>query len=393
VTELARPSLAWRSAFAGTLALSMGIGPFAVNAISALSPMVVPDLGLTRTELGSLATLTFLVAAVTTSMAGALVDRADGRRMLLLVFLVAGAAAAAMSGAPTLRWLWLGAVLGGVSQAIANPVTNQLIADHVPQGMQGTQVGVKQSGVQMVQALIGLTLPPLALLVTWRGSLLVGVALAAVGLVAVWTWVPRGRLAGTHRARAPRTRVGAGVWWLAAYTFTIGMTVQAVMVYTPLYAFERVGVSAPLAGLATGVLGVVGIAARISWSRLAERRAAPVNTLTVLAALAAAGVSLLLAGEHLGGWALWLGLVVFGASAIAVNAVAMLTVVRSAGDGRTGRASGVVGLGLYLGFMAGPVTFGALVDRTSSYTAGWTAVAGLCLVALALTQAWRRRGA
>jgi predicted MFS family arabinose efflux permease len=387
---LAQPSLAWRIVFAGTLALSMGIGPFAVNAVSALSPTIVPDLGLTRTELGSLATITFLVAAVATSLAGILVDRIEARRMLLGVFGFGGAAAAAMAGAQGLQWLWLGAVLGGLSQAIANPMTNQLIVDRVPRGTQGTMVGVKQSGVQMVQALIGLTLPALALVVTWRGSLLVGVGLMVLGLVAVLTWVPRGDAHGSQRTAGPKAKVGAGVWWLSAYTLTIGMTVQAVIVYSPLYAFERVGVSAALAGLATGVIGVVGMVARIAWSRVAEQRAAPVNTLTLLAALAACGALLVLLGEHVGAWSLWLGLALFAASALAVNAVAMLTVVRGAAGGSTGRATGVVGLGLYLGFTAGPVTFGALVDRTDSYTVGWAVVIGLCLLALVLTRAWRR---
>jgi hypothetical protein len=46
--------------------------------------------------------------------------------------------------------------------------------------------------------------------------------------------------------------------------------------------------------------------------------------------------------------------------------------------------------GQNLGFTAGPVTFGALVDRTDSYTVGWAVVIGLCLLALVLTRAWRR---
>lgn len=390
MTGVNRATAKWRAAFAATLAMSMGIGPFAVNAVSALSPMVVPDLGLTRTELGSLATLTFAVAAGATWVGGRQADRFPGRSMLLGVFVIGGAAAAVMAGAASLAWLWVGAVLGGVSQAVANPVTNQLIADHVPAGARGTQVGVKQSGVQMAQAVIGLTLPPLALVVGWRAAILVGPLLAGLGFLAVRSIIPPGKAGRTGPDPSGKAPLGAMVWWLTAYIFTIGLTVQMVVVYTPLYAFQQVGLSEALAGTAAGVLGAAGVGGRILWSRMAERWETPVGALTALALLASAAVLAILAAEHAGGWLLWPGLVIFGTSAVAVNGVVMLTVVRNAGSGRTGRASGVVGLGFYLGFMTGPVTFGALVDRTGSYTLGWSVVAALCVLGAGIMVLWWR---
>lgn len=390
MSEGTRVSTRQRVAFGAALAASMSIGPFAVNAVGAMSPLVVPDLGLTRTELGSLATVTFAVAAATSILGGRQVDFFQARRVTMGVFVVGGSAAATMASATALPWLWAGAALGGATQAIANPVTNQLISDHLPPGRQGVFVGVKQSGVQMGQALIGFALPSLAVVVGWRGSMSVGVALAALGIVAVRLVLPATPGQGRAHPDAARARLEPMVWWLAGYTCLIGMTVQAVMIFAPLYAFERVGLSAQVAGMATGVLGATGIVARIMWSRAAERLDAPVRTLTVLAAIACGSVLLIAAGEQAGPWTLWPGLAGFGVSAVAVNAVVMLTVVRGAGQGRTGRASGVVGLGLYGGFMLGPLAFGPLVDRTGSYLLGWTIVAGLCAVAVVLTLVWRR---
>lgn len=390
MSEGTRGPIASRVAFGAALAASMGIGPFAVNAVGAMSPLVVPDLGLTRTELGSLATVTFAVAATTSILGGRQVDIFPARRVAMGVFVLGGAAAATMASATSLAWLWAGAAVAGMTQAIANPVTNQLISDHVPSGRQGVYVGVKQSGVQMGQAVIGFALPSLALVVGWRGSMSVGVPLAVVGMVAVWLVLPASPAHGRPHPDAPRVRLEPMVWWLAAYTCLVSMTVQAVIIFAPLYAFERVGLSAQFAGMATGVLGATGIVARIMWSRAAERLDAPVRTLTVLAAIACGSVLLIAAGEPVGPWMLWLGLVGFGASAVAVNAVVMLTVVRGAAQGRTGRASGVVGLGLYGGFMVGPLAFGPLVDRTDSYFIGWSIVAGLAALAMGLTLVWRR---
>lgn len=382
------PQRARGPAFAATLAAGMGIGPFALIAVGALSPLIVADLGLSRTGLGSLATVTFGVAAVTSIVGGRRVDVWGGRRVLTGVFLSGGVAVAMMAAAPSLPWLWAAAVLVGATQAVANPATNRLIAGHVPRGRQGLHVGVKQSGVQMAQAVIGFALPPLAVVVGWRGSVLVGLALAALGAVAAWGVLPPSA-GGDTAPDGGRRRVEPVVWWLAAYTFVMSLTIQPVLIYSPLYGFERVGLTAGIAGMATGVLGVSGVVARIGWGRVAERAAAPMRTLTGLAAIAFVSVGLVAAGEHVSPWLWWPGLAGFGASAVAVNAVVMLTVVRSAGE-RTGQASGVVGLGLYLGYMLGPLGFGALVDATGSYALGWMVVAALCLVALALMGAWRR---
>lgn len=186
-----RRPLGPRMAFGATLAAGMGIGPFALIAVGALSPLIVADLGLSRTGLGSLATVTFAVAAATSIAGGRRVDAWGGREVLMGVFAAGGAAVALMAAAPSLVWLWGAAVLVGATQAVANPVTNRLVADHVPRGRQGLYIGVKQSGVQMTQAAIGFVLPPLAVVIGWRGSMLLGLTLAALGVVAAGLVLPR----------------------------------------------------------------------------------------------------------------------------------------------------------------------------------------------------------
>ncbi|QBI21111.1 MFS transporter [Egibacter rhizosphaerae] len=375
-------------AFTATLALSMGIGPFAVNAISVLAPRVVPELGLTRAELGTLPTLTFAVAGAVSFLVGARATRAGGRRVLLAVFLAGALAVTAMMGARSLPWLWVGALLGGLSQAVSIPVTNQLVAELSPPGRRGVPTGVKQSGVQMVQTLVALTLPPLAVWVGWRGSLWVGVVLAALGAVAVWRVIPPGSLRGPPRPRGHREALDPGVWWLTGYILVLGLTVQAVLVYTPLYAHEQVGLGPTVAGFSTGVLAVTGIAARIVWSRAVERSARPARMLLAFAIVAALGVGLILTAEQGTPVMLWLGLILFGGSAIAVNAVIMMLVIKRSPEGSTGRASGIVSLGLYAGFMLGPLGFGSTVDATGSYAVGWGAVVACCLAGAALAGAW-----
>jgi cyanate permease len=162
-----------------------------------------------------------------------------------------------------------------------------------------------------------------------------------------------------------------------------------MLVYVPLYAFEHVKLSPAVAGMSTGILGMTGIVARIAWGRFTERRSAP-RTLALLALIAFLSTVLVLISTVSGRWFLWLGLVGFGASAMAANTVIMLAVIRTATPVTTGIASGTASRGLFLGFMLGPLLIGGVVDLTESYAIGWIVVALVCLATWIVTIKWRR---
>ena len=93
------------------------------------------------------------------------------------------------------------------------------------------------------------------------------------------------------------------------------------------------------------------------------------------------------AGASLGSGLLWAGAALFGATAVAWNALGMLSIVRDVEVSVAGRASGRVLLGFYIGFLVGPVTFGWSVDH-GGYGAGWAAVTAAFAMAAGLTLAW-----
>jgi len=168
----------------------------------------------------------------------------------------------------------------------------------------------------------------------------------------------------------------------------MGFGVGAVGAYLPLYAVEELGFSRGTAGLAAALMGLVGIAARVGWGRRQDRTTKPVirslGTLAVGSVLAAAA---LWAGASAGSWLLWAGAALFGATAVAWNALGMLSIVRDVEVSVAGRASGRVLLGFYVGFLVGPVSFGYAVDRVG-YGAGWAAIITAFAVASVLTLAW-----
>ena len=89
---------------------------------------------------------------------------------------------------------------------------------------------------------------------------------------------------------------------------------------------------------------------------------------------------------------LWAGAVALGATAVAWNALGMLSIVRDVDAARAGRASGRVLLGFFGGFLAGPVSFGAVVDATDAYALGWAGVTTAFLAATIVAWPWRSAG-
>jgi MFS family permease len=154
----------------------------------------------------------------------------------------------------------------------------------------------------------------------------------------------------------------------------MGAGVASQATFLALYAQERIGLSIAQAGFTMAVVGLVGIASRILWSRASEAQgsfASPLRTMALLSVLSAA---LILLADLFGAWLLWVGAVVSGTSVAAWNGVANLGAVALVDDAHAGHASGFVVLGFLGGFAVAPPLFGYSVERTGAYGIGWGGV-------------------
>jgi predicted MFS family arabinose efflux permease len=314
-----------------------------------------------------------------------------------MVFATTALSLAGMAAAPVFAWLVAAAAVAGLGQALGNPVTNRLIVGAVVSERQGVVTGIKQSGVQVGAFFMGVALPLGVATVGWRRSLVFTV----VGLSAVLPLT----LAGTSprrstEARRPEPEDGAhesgrlGIRevapWLTAYAFFIGGGASAAFTYLPLYANERLGFSTELAATVVGFVGFVGALARLAWGYAADRGEGGSATLAGLGAGAAVSALALMAAEPLGAWSLWIGALLFGATATAWNVIGMATIVKGVAITDTGNASGLVMLGFFAGYIGSPLAFGALVDGLGSYTPAWLLVLAQFACALAIASMWHR---
>lgn len=382
-------SLRWRVAFASTLAITMGVGTFPGYAFGVLGPYLVEDFALSKSQLGLLTTLFFGVGGVLSPVAGPLVDRLGGRRVMVGSFVVLAVGVAGAAAAPSFWMVLAMTAVAGLALAAGNPVTNKLVAVHLPEGRRGVTMGVKQAGVQIGAFLTGALLAPGAAAWGWRRALAASVAVPIAGMVASFWTVPRDAETGPRQARRDRRPLPRSVRWLALYAFLMGAGVAGVNAYLPLYAVEELGVSAAVAGAVVAVIGFVGIVSRVAWGWLSERGNGYIGPLLVMAAGAIAALGLIIVAPDAGAVVLWPAALIFGATAVTWNSVGMLAVVTEAHPTDAGRASGRVLLGFYGGFVPSPIVFGMIVDATGSYRAAWTVTALIFLLAVVQMVIWR----
>lgn len=378
-----------RAAIAVLLPMAMAVSAFPVYAISALSPHIVEDLGLSRVQLGSITTVVFLVALVTSLPFGALVDGVGRRRVLMILCAAAGTALWLLAGADTYAWVLAAAALTGLALAASNPATNAVLAQDVRGSARGVLTGVKQSGVQMGQVVAGTVLPALALYVGWRVSTLSGVVLAAMTVVLVVVFVSHAP-GGPPAAASADGSAGTvqSLRWLYVCIFLFGVVVQATNAYLPLYAFEEVGMTVTRAGSLVGVIGAVGVASRILLSRAGERADNPVRLLAAVGFSGAVAMAGIAAASAVGPLLVPVAALLYAATAVGSNGLMMLLLIKAVGRRRVGHASGVGSAALFAGFATGPMGFGLLVDVTRSYVVGWVTLALMCAAAGVAARVW-----
>ncbi len=377
------------SVLAGAMALSMTPGPV----IGILSRFFIDDLGLTRTEIGAVATFHAFAIMITSIPLGVLADRLSGRytQVLMLSFVFLGLLTMAFSW--DLWSLLAFAAIAGLPAAGANSATNNIIVENVPAGSRGWITGIKQSGVQIGILAAGLALPVTATRLGWRMALVLASLVALVGIAATLAIVPSGPAAWTPARNAGERggRLPGAVRWISAYGVTMGIGVGTYAAFVPLYAQENLGMGVALAGTVIAVSGASGALWRVVWGRIAERAAHPSVPLVAIGALSAGAFIATWVAPYTTPYLIWVGAVLVGMSTGSWMSVGMMAAIMLSEPKQTGQSTGSIVLGFAVGLTIGPVVFGWGVDTFGSYDLPWAGVTLNFAVAMTMMLLWRFR--
>jgi MFS family permease len=389
LTSLEAPSPR-RIGFAITLVAAMASATSFGPMLGLLGTEFIGEFQISRGELGLLVGLSMVVGGACSPVVGVLTDRLGGRKALALTFALAGAGYLVMAGAGIYLILMLAAFLAGIANGLTNPATNKLIATEVSPGTRGFITGVKQSGVQIGTALLGLLVPLGVLTWGWRRTVVIAAAVWLLFLPITF------RVTSAVASSKPTTRAEWAtafwdIWPVSAFGMLIGIA-SSLLILLPLFAEEALGFDRVAAGQTAALAAGCAIAGRLAWPRRAERRLAFPGTLRTLALLTVLGVGGL-------AWSInspaivWPAAAVMGLSAASWNSVGMLATIVTAGPARAGAATGWVQLGFLTGSGVGTPLYGWLVDTTNSYLPGMGVAAfAATAAAIVVTVGSKNRG-
>ncbi len=337
-----------------------------------LFPWLMPEFGLSFTEVGATMTVFFVVSGVGQALAGFFVDRVGPRRVLLAgiaCFVLAGLLLAAAGSHAAL--LAVGA-LAGLGNSVFHPADFTLINRKVSPARLGLAFSAHGLSGSLGWALAPVFLAGIAAAAGWRMAALGAAALGALAWAVVWfARDATGLSAGGAKVSPPGTAktfgfLGIGAVWLC-FLFFLFLTAAfgALQNFaTPiLQQVYGLGVATAAGALTAYLLGsAAGIAAG---GVLAVRSAA--HERQIAAALCAAALAaILIASGALPAWSILPAMAAMGFCGGLAGPSRDLLVRRAAsahlGPQSYGRVYGFVYSGLDIGLAASPLLFGPLMD-------------------------------
>jgi nitrate/nitrite transporter NarK len=255
--------------------------------------------------------------------------------------------------------------------------------------LRGTAMGIRQIGIPLGAMVASLSLPPLALVIGWRGALAAAGGLAIAGALLCWRFYREPPDLGPARRSMPalvsfRTIMrNRGLWLISVYSIAMIAAQFTFSLYLVVFSTERLGLSLVAAGALLALAQGMGVVARIGWGIVSDRafggdRRPAMAIIAALAGLASIGFSFIHFGVPL--WLLVLAVAVLGACSIGWQGLYVTSVSELAGQAAAGTALGLSLTVTQLGVVVVPPLFGLLADTTGSYQPAWLALGVFVLV-------------
>lgn len=353
---------------------AMGVLP--IFMLGGLAVFMRDELGLSDTLLGVMVAVYFGASSLASLPGGRLAELRGPRSSVLVA---AGLSAAGLLGIPLLvrdaLWLVPLVVLSGAGNGVAQPTSNLLLARGVRPHRRGTAFGLKQASSAGATLLVGSAVALLVAPLGWRGAFGVWALLA----LALPPMVPEG-LRRPPPARAAGVALREGdvslptMVWLTIAT-GIGAAVGTAMASFFVPFVVQSGITPEVAGVMLTVASVGSMLARAGLGVISDRMVGGhlrlAGRCVVAGAVGFLGFAVLPVGD---------GVTVLVGVAIALVFLAgwgwhgvFNYAIARANPNAPGAAAAIIGVGVFLGGVIGPLGFGFLAD-TVSYAAAWHAV-------------------
>ena len=141
-----RNSSAYQAWLVGLLSVNFGIVFFDRNSLNFLMPFVQPELGLSNTQVGMVASVFSFIWAIAAFGVSRVSDAIGNRKLLLVIATAAFSACSFLTGlASTLAMLIGARILMGLAEGGVMPISHAMVASEVDPKMRGLAQGVAQN--------------------------------------------------------------------------------------------------------------------------------------------------------------------------------------------------------------------------------------------------------
>jgi predicted MFS family arabinose efflux permease len=276
-----RYSSAYQVMLVALLSLNFGIVFFDRNALNFLMPFVQPELGLSNTQVGVLASALSLTWACAAFGIGLVSDRTGSRKGLLILATLAFSACSFLSGLAGSFFAMLGArLLMGAAEGGIMPISQAMIAAEVTPERRGLAMGVTQNfGSNLLGSFVApVLLVAFATAYGWRNAFFLAGIPGIVAALLMWRLV---REPEAPPAPVPGEAASAMTWREAfaernvLICAVMGVLLVSYLVvcwaFMPLFLTRVRGYDAQTMGWLMGTLGISATVGAFLISGLSDR--------------------------------------------------------------------------------------------------------------------------
>ena len=333
------------------------------------------DLGVSRAQVGLLVSLHFGCTGLGSVIGARITERIGTRNAVVVDQLIVAVAAWTAALLDSYAALLGAAVFAGFGYSLANAATNEAVAAAVPESRRTLALSAKTSGVPTMALISAVLVPWASDRWSWNLILMIAGTVAAASALISSAIIPDIRSARLSAGRS-ESLLPKGISWFAVSAFFLVGSSQPLFSWAVPYLDEGLGNSKPVAGAIAGTaagLGAVFMSlAALRADYLGRTKRVPI--IVGLCIVLTASMLLVMSGLTLGLVVATIGLFVGFIAQLAAIGIMHAAVVDRA-PRAVARATGVTMTGYYMGALATPVSFGALVDWLGTYTWAWLVMA------------------
>ena len=333
------------------------------------------DLGVSRAQVGLLVSLHFGCTGLGSVIGARITERIGTRNAVVVDQLIVAVAAWSAALLDSYAALLGAAVFAGFGYSLANAATNEAVAAAVPENRRTLALSAKTSGVPTMALISAVLVPWASDRWSWNLILMVAGTVAAASALISSAIVPDIRSARLSAGRSESLLPKGFLWFAVSAFFLVGSS-QPLFSWAVPYLDEGLGSSKPVAGAIAGTAAGLG-AVFMSLAALRADflgRTKRVPLIVGLCIVLTASMLVVMSGLTLGLVVATIGLFVGFIAQLAAIGIMHAAVVDRA-PRAVARATGVTMTGYYMGALATPVSFGALVDWLGTYTWAWLVMA------------------